>query len=98
MRKIHGINLRLRTYFIREHEPKEYKALSEAGADIVLSGHTHNGQIFPGNYVVPFFNENGYGVKELYGMKTVVTGGVGYYGAPIRVGTDSEITVIDLTY
>ena len=31
-------------------------------------------------------------------MKTVVTAGVGYYGAPIRVGTDSEVTVIDLTY
>ena len=41
---------------------------------------------------------HGYGLKELYGMKTVVTAGVGYYGAPIRVGTDSEITVIDLTY
>lgn len=92
-----GIGIEEKT-IILEHEPLDYKALSEAGADIVLSGHTHNGQIFPGNYVVPFFNENGYGVKELYGMKTVVTGGVGYYGAPIRVGTDSEITVIDLTY
>lgn len=86
------------TKIVLEHEPLDYKALSEAGADLVLSGHTHNGQIAPGNLVVPFFNENGYGLKELYGMKTVVTAGVGYYGAPIRVGTDSEITVIDLTY
>ena len=83
---------------VLEHEPKEYKDLSAAGTDLVLSGHTHNGQIFPGNFVVPFFNENGYGVKEVYNMKTMVTAGVGFYGAPIRVGTDSEISVIDLTY
>ena len=81
-----------------QHEPKEYKELSRAGADLVLSGHTHNGQVFPGNLIVPFFNENGYGVKKLYDIYTVVTAGVGYYGPPIRVGTDSEVTVINIQF
>ena len=84
--------------FVLQHEPIEFNELSRAGADIVLSGHTHNGQIFPGNLVVPFFNENGYGVKDLYGIKTVVTAGVGYYGPPIRVGTDSEVTVVNIKF
>ncbi len=83
---------------VLQHEPRDYEELSKAGADAVLSGHTHDGQIFPGNFIVPLFNENAYGVKELYGMQTVVTAGVGYYGPPIRVGTDSEVTVINISF
>ena len=83
---------------VLQHEPIEFKSLADSGADLILCGHTHNGQIFPGNLVVPFFNENGYGVKELYGATTVVTAGVGYYGPPMRLGTDSEVTVINVKF
>ena len=83
---------------VLQHEPKQFKDLAENGADIVLCGHTHNGQVFPGNLIVPFFNENAYGVKELHGIDTVVTAGVGYYGPPLRVGTDSEVTVINIKF
>ena len=81
---------------VLEHEPIEYAALGEAGADLVLSGHTHNGQVFPGNLIVRLFNENGYGYKVVNGVQTIVTAGVGYFGPPMRLGTDSEVTVIDL--
>ena len=83
---------------VLQHEPIEFRSLADSGADLVLCGHTHNGQIFPGNFVVPFFNENAYGVKELYGSTTVVTAGVGYYGPPIRFGTDSEVTLVNVTF
>ena len=83
---------------VLEHEPIDFKNLADNGADMVLCGHTHNGQIFPGNLVVPFFNENAYGVKELHGMTTIVTAGVGYYGPPIRLGTDSEVTVVNVKF
>ena len=83
---------------VLQHEPIEFKSLADSGADLILCGHTHNGQIFPGNLVVPLFNENGYGVKELHGATTVVTAGVGYYGPPMRVGTDSEVTVLNVTF
>lgn len=83
---------------VLQHEPKEFRDLAENGANVVLCGHTHNGQVFPGNFIVPFFNENAYGVKRLYGMDTVVTAGVGFYGPPMRVGTDSEVTIVDITF
>ncbi len=83
---------------VLEHEPIDFKALAENGADAVFCGHTHNGQVFPGNLIIPFFNENAYGLKELYGIDTIVTAGVGYYGPPLRVGTDSEVTVVDITF
>ena len=83
---------------VLQHEPIEFESLAESGADLVLCGHTHNGQIFPGNLIVPFFNENEYGVKELYGTTTIVTAGVGYYGPPMRFGTDSEVTLVNVTF
>lgn len=86
------------TQIVLEHEPWDFEELSENGADLILCGHTHAGQIFPGNLIVPFFNDNGYGYKELYGVPTIVTAGVGYYGPPIRVGTNSEVTVVNLNY
>ena len=83
---------------VLEHEPKEFKALKEAGADVALCGHTHAGQMFPGNLVVPFFNENAWGYARLHDLETVVTAGVGYYGPPMRVGTDSEVSVVNLKF
>ena len=83
---------------VLEHEPVQYKELAEAGADMVLSGHTHNGQIFPGNLFIKLMNENPYGQKKLYGMETFVTSGVGTFGPPMRTGTDSEIMIINLLY
>ena len=81
---------------ILEHEPVEFEALKENGADLALCGHTHAGQIFPGNLIVPFFNENAYGYKNISGLDTIVSSGVGYYGPPMRVGTNSEITVVNI--
>jgi len=83
---------------VLQHEPKEFKTLAEAGADVALCGHTHAGQIFPGNLIVPLFNENAWGYKRVDGLDTFVTAGVGYYGPPMRVGTDSEVTVIHFTF
>ena len=44
----------------------------------------------------PFFNENSWGYARIHDLETVVTAGVGYYGPPMRVGTDSEIVKIHL--
>ena len=87
-----------RPVVVLEHEPKEFKALKEAGADVALCGHTHAGQLFPGNLVVPFFNENAWGYKKVHDLDTVITAGVGYYGPPMRVGTDSEVSVVNLKF
>ena len=81
---------------VLEHEPVEFSELKENGADLVMCGHTHAGQFFPGTLTTRFFFENIWGYKKLHGLDTFVTSGIGYYGPPIRVGCDSEIMVIDL--
>lgn len=83
---------------VLQHEPVQFAALKESGADLALCGHTHAGQIFPGNLIVPFFNENAYGLKTVSDLLTVVTSGVGFYGPPMRVGTNSEITVVNVHF
>lgn len=81
-----------------EHEPTDFKNLSSCGVDLVLSGHTHAGQFFPCTVAMPFISQNAYGLKSIHGVYSIVTSGAGYYGPPIRIGTHSEIAVINLNY
>lgn len=87
-----------RPILVLQHEPKDFENLKPAGADAAFCGHTHAGQLFPGNYVIPLFNENVWGYENVFGLDTFVTSGVGYYGPPMRVGTDSEVMVIQIHF
>ena len=81
-----------------EHEPSDLQMLSASDCDLVLSGHTHAGQFFPITAFLPLFSENPYGMLDLGDMTSIVTSGVGYSGPPIRVGTVSEVAIIDFSY
>ena len=83
---------------VMDHEPKELKQLSEAGADLDLSGHTHDGQIFPGNLVTGMMWENSCGYKKIGNMNSVVTSGAGVWGPPLRVGPKSEVCQITVRF
>ncbi len=87
-----------RPVFVLEHEPMDFTNLETAGGDLVLSGHTHAGQIFPGTLLTRFFNANNYGLKQFGKLQSVVTSGVGFYGPPLRVGCDSEIMVVNVHF
>ena len=78
-----------------QHEPSDLEELEADGVALSLSGHTHDGQIFPGNVYCRLMLDQSYGYKEWGSAKAIVTSGVGFYGPPLRVGTNSEITVID---
>lgn len=79
-----------------QHEPADLDSLDGFGVNLALSGHTHDGQIFPGNIIARMMGPQSYGMKRWGACFVLVTSGVGYYGPPIRVGTVSEIAVIDL--
>lgn len=79
-----------------EHEPADLDTMGDLGVDLSLSGHTHDGQIFPGNLISRLRGPQSYGMEQWGSSKAIVTSGVGYYGPPIRVGTISEIVVIDI--
>lgn len=83
---------------VLEHEPGDYKALAENGADVAFSGHTHDGQVFPGNVFTRLMNDVVYGMVERNGMTVIVTSGAGCYGPPLRVLTNNEIVITDITF
>lgn len=83
---------------VMDHQPKELQELSDAGADLDLCGHTHDGQIFPGNLTVKLFWENACGYLKKDQMHNIVTSGVGVWGPAMRVGTQSEICEITVHF
>ena len=52
----------------------------------------------PLNWIWRFVTENSYGLKRLHGAYSLTTCGIGYTGPPIRVGTHSEVSIINLSY
>lgn len=84
---------------VMDHNPAN---IGEYGSevDLVLCGHTHRGQIFPGSlftrlmYVVDY----GHYQKDAESPHVIVSSGVGTWGMPMRVGTDCEIVSVTLRH
>ncbi len=79
-----------------DHNPANIKEYEDE-VDLILSGHTHKGQLFPANIITDLLYEVDYGYykKDSGGPQVVVTSGIGAWGMPMRVGTDSEIVTIN---
>lgn len=91
-----GINKDL-PLIVLEHQPiyKDY----DSTTDLILSGHTHKGQVFPFNLVTKRVFVNDYGYKKLEnGIHTVVTCGLGTWGPPTRLGSKNEIVQINVEF
>ena len=83
---------------VLDHQPKELQELADAGVDIDLCGHTHDGQMFPGNLTIKLMWENACGYLQKGKMHNIVTSGVGLFGPNMRVGTKAEICPITIHF
>lgn len=81
-----------------DHQPKDYAEEKQCKTDLVLSGHTHAGQIWPAKYLIDLFNmaELSYGIETNEDFTAVVTSGVSGWGYPIRTQEHSEFVIIDI--
>ena len=79
------------------HQPWSIFNAHEAGTDLQLSGHTHGGQFWPFIYAVRMANPYTAGLHDHNGTWIYVNRGTGYWGPPLRLGVDSEITMITLS-
>jgi predicted MPP superfamily phosphohydrolase len=79
------------------HQPKFIEEVKD-GVDLILSGHTHGGQLFPFQYLVqlqqPYISGLHQHTKEL---QIYVNKGTGFWGPPMRLGASSEITEITIS-
>jgi len=82
---------------VMDHNPISAASYG-SGDSLVLSGHTHKGQIFPGSLITRrmYDVDHGRWQKDSNSPYVIVTSGVGTWGMPMRVGTDSEIVSITL--
>ena len=83
---------------VLDHQPNQIWAAAEAGVDLLLCGHTHGGQTFPGNYLVHFMHELSYGYRRYGSTHALVTSGAGFWGPPLRVLMFNEVVCIDLRF
>lgn len=81
-----------------DHQPNDYAAEAESGADLVLSGHTHGGHMWPAGLIglAMGSNDRVYGTETRGDTTFVVTSGISGWAIPFKTGTRSEIVVIDV--
>lgn len=79
-----------------DHEPEDLEQAEEEGIDFQFSGHTHNGQIWPGPIFTHLKFENAYGPYQKGNTRYYVTSGMGIWGGKFRIGTRSEYVVLNL--
>ena len=78
------------------HRPRGFEAAEQAGVDLMISGHTHNGQIFPFNLIVNRIFDRVVGMYQLGKSRLYVSQGTGTWGPIMRVGTRAEITLFEI--
>ena len=83
---------------VLNHTPDNLDEEMKNGADLALYGHTHEGQIFPFNILTRMMFEVASGYKQKGDTHIFVSSGVGLSGPQYRIGTKSEIVVLDVTF
>ncbi len=83
---------------VMDHQPADYDAESKTKADLVVSGHTHGGQLFPMTHFGLFMsvNDRTYGYEQRNGTDFLVTSGISDWELVFKTGTKSEYVVIDI--
>jgi predicted MPP superfamily phosphohydrolase len=85
-----------RAVVLLAHQPAQIHEAVKHHVDLQLSGHTHGGQLWPGNFIAAAANPTLAGLDRYGDTQLYVSRGAGAWGPPTRVGAPSDITVIEL--
>ncbi len=89
---------RSRPVIVLDHQPFNLEEAEKNGIDLQLSGHTHNGQFWPLNYVTRKMYELSYGYLRKGNTQIIVSSGFGLWGPRVRSGSRSEVLLIDINF
>ncbi|MFB9276472.1 metallophosphoesterase [Cohnella cellulosilytica] len=89
---------RERPILLMDHQPYGLDIAAGNGVDLMVSGHTHRGQIAPAHLITRALYENDWGHVEKGAFHSIVTSGYGFWGPPIRLGSRSEIVQIHISF
>lgn len=81
-----------------DHQPLEYKINQKLGTDLLLSGHTHAGQLFPINLLIKMipFGDAIYGETKSDSFTAIVTAGLAGWKFPIKTSASAEYAIIEI--
>ena len=79
-----------------DHQPYDLAALAGTAIDMQLSGHTHNGQMWPLTAITNRMFELSHGYRKFGNTHVIVSSGFGIWGPRMRIGTRPEILAITL--
>lgn len=85
-----------RTALLLAHQPAQIDEAERLGIDLQLSGHTHAGQIWPWGFLVRLQQPYVWGLHRQGPTQIYVSAGCGFWGPPMRLGSDNELTLIIL--
>ena len=85
-------------HILADHQPRGMEENASAGYDLMLSGHTHAGQMWPVGLVTTLFDREtvNYGQKSFGNMQLIVSSGIAGWGYPLRTGKHSEYVVLHI--
>ena len=83
---------------VLDHQPIALEEAERAGAALQVSGHTHDGQVFPIGLINGLIYEHNYGLLRRGETHIYVTSGAGTWGPPIRIGSRAEIVRVELRF
>ncbi len=81
-----------------DHTPFALEEAEKNGVDLQLSGHTHHGQMFPGNLITNRIYEVSWGYLQKGNTQYYVSCGAGTWGPPVRTGSYSEIVNLKIKF
>lgn len=81
-----------------DHQPFHLGEAADSGVDLQLSGHTHNGQMWPLNYLTARIYELSYGYLKKGNSNFIVSSGYGLWGPRVRSGSRSEVLLINIKF
>ena len=79
-----------------DHQPYHLEEAEACGVDFQFSGHTHHGQVWPGNWITDAMYEKAFGPHQRGGTRYYVSSGLGIWGGKFRIGTRSEYIVLKI--
>ena len=89
---------RTKPLLMMDHQPRSMEEAAAAGVDLMMSGHTHRGQLFPNQWVTRSLYETDWGYMRKGAMNVIVSAGFGTWGPPVRTSAASEIVEIKVTF
>ncbi len=89
---------RSKPLILLDHQPYHLDETMNSGVDLQLSGHTHNGQMWPLNHITSKLYEVSYGYRKKGNTHFIVSSGFGLWGPRVRSGSRPEVLLIRLSF